>query len=154
MPEFHSLSSGFSKRSVIPYRRVLFARENARWPNGNQNEDFSFLYDFALARMKVVDEWIAKLSGTGNDNGSGIDGAFPQGFIRKSSRSPVHPCIRRQGSGTLCIKLQHSLGRLNDNGSGIDGAWDAVAGEETGNEPDAVTENGSDMVTAGPSKII
>lgn len=84
-----------------------FARENARWPNGNQNEDFSFLYDFALARMKVVDEWIAKLSGTGNDNGSGIDGA-----------------------------------------------WDAVAGEETGNEPDAVTENGSDMVTAGPGDII
>ena len=42
----------------------------------------------------------------------------------------------------------------NDNGSGIDGAWDAVAGEETGNEPDAVTENGSDMVTAGPRDII
>lgn len=39
-----------------------FARENARWPNGNQNADFSFLYDFALARMEAVDEYVAGLS--------------------------------------------------------------------------------------------
>lgn len=52
-----------------------FARENARWPDGNQNEDFSFLYEFALTRVKVVDEYVAELSGTGNDSGSGNDGA-------------------------------------------------------------------------------
>ena len=56
-----------------------FARENARWPDGNQNEDFSFLYDFALARMKAVDEYIAELSGSketgGNGDGSVSDSA-------------------------------------------------------------------------------
>lgn len=45
-----------------------FARENARWPDGNQSGDFRFLYDFALARMKAVDEYVAELSGTGAGN--------------------------------------------------------------------------------------
>lgn len=40
-----------------------FAREDARWPNGNQNEDFSFIYDFAAARMQVVDAYISDLTG-------------------------------------------------------------------------------------------
>ena len=39
-----------------------FLRECARWPEGNQNEDFSFLYDFALARMRAVDEYVAGLT--------------------------------------------------------------------------------------------
>lgn len=34
------------------------AREDARWPGGNQDEDFSFLYDFAIDRMKIVDEYM------------------------------------------------------------------------------------------------
>ena len=44
-----------------------FARENTRWPDGNQNADFSFLYDFASARMEVVDEYLSVL--TGNTEG-------------------------------------------------------------------------------------
>lgn len=43
-----------------------FLRECARWPEGNQNEDFSFLYDFALARMRAVDEYVAGLTDGGN----------------------------------------------------------------------------------------
>lgn len=46
-----------------------FAREDARWENGNQDEDFSFLYDFAITRMKVVDAYISGLTGTAADNG-------------------------------------------------------------------------------------
>ncbi|MBP3460003.1 MAG: CotH kinase family protein [Lachnospiraceae bacterium] len=46
-----------------------FAREDARWQNGNQNEDFSFLYDFAITRMKVVDAYISGLTGIPVDNG-------------------------------------------------------------------------------------
>lgn len=38
-----------------------FARENARWPEGNQNEDFGFLYEFAGERMEVVDDYINSL---------------------------------------------------------------------------------------------
>lgn len=38
-----------------------FAREQARWPQGNEQEDFSFLYEFALQRMQVVDDYIAQL---------------------------------------------------------------------------------------------
>ncbi|MBD5539898.1 MAG: hypothetical protein HDR00_01655 [Lachnospiraceae bacterium] len=38
-----------------------FARENARWPEGNQNEDFSFLYEFAGKRMEVIDDYINSL---------------------------------------------------------------------------------------------
>lgn len=44
-----------------------FAREAARWPSGNQNEDFSFLYDFALKRMKALDEYIDRLTNPGTD---------------------------------------------------------------------------------------
>lgn len=40
-----------------------FARENTRWPDGNQNTDFSFLYDFASARMEVVDAYLSALTG-------------------------------------------------------------------------------------------
>lgn len=51
-----------------------FLRESERWPDGNQNEDFSFLYEFAFARMKVVDEYVAGLSngreGAGTDSGA------------------------------------------------------------------------------------
>lgn len=42
-----------------------FLRENARWPDGNQDEDFSFLYHFAIERMKVIDEemqWISDMN--------------------------------------------------------------------------------------------
>ncbi len=39
-----------------------FLRESARWPGGNQDEDFSFLYDFAVERMKAVDAYINTLS--------------------------------------------------------------------------------------------
>jgi hypothetical protein len=39
-----------------------FAREDARWPEGNQEEDFSFLYDFAAERMKVIDGYIDEIS--------------------------------------------------------------------------------------------
>lgn len=39
-----------------------FARESARWANGNQNEDFSFLYDFARERMKALDKYINELT--------------------------------------------------------------------------------------------
>lgn len=39
-----------------------FLRECARWPGGNQDEDFSFLYDFAVERMKAVDAYINTLS--------------------------------------------------------------------------------------------
>lgn len=46
-----------------------FAREDARWSNGNQDEDFSFLYDFAITRMKVVDAYISGLTGIPVDNG-------------------------------------------------------------------------------------
>lgn len=46
-----------------------FAREDARWSDGNQNEDFSFLYDFAITRMKVVDAYISGLTGIPVDNG-------------------------------------------------------------------------------------
>lgn len=40
-----------------------FAREAARWPEGNQNEDFGFLYDFAEKRMQAVDAYISELTG-------------------------------------------------------------------------------------------
>lgn len=40
-----------------------FAREAERWPEGNQNEDFSFIYDFAGARMQAVDAYIKELTG-------------------------------------------------------------------------------------------
>lgn len=46
-----------------------FAREDARWSDGNQDEDFSFLYDFAITRMKVVDAYISGLTGIPVDNG-------------------------------------------------------------------------------------
>lgn len=39
-----------------------FARESTRWPNGNQNADFSFLYEFASARMGMVDEYLSALT--------------------------------------------------------------------------------------------
>lgn len=38
-----------------------FARENARWADGNQNWDFSFLYNFAEERMEVMDAYINSL---------------------------------------------------------------------------------------------
>lgn len=38
-----------------------FAREDRRWPDGNQNEDFSFLSEFAVARMQAVDAYMAQL---------------------------------------------------------------------------------------------
>lgn len=38
-----------------------FARENARWPDGNQNGDFGFLYEFAGKRMEVMDAYIDSL---------------------------------------------------------------------------------------------
>ncbi len=38
-----------------------FLRESERWPGGNQDEDFSFLYDFAVERMKAVDAYIRAL---------------------------------------------------------------------------------------------
>ena len=37
--------------------------EAARWPEGNQNEDFGFLYDFAEKRMQAVDAYISELTG-------------------------------------------------------------------------------------------
>ncbi|MBQ8189460.1 MAG: CotH kinase family protein [Lachnospiraceae bacterium] len=39
-----------------------FARESKRWPEGNQNEDFSFLYDFAAERMKAMDVYMTQLN--------------------------------------------------------------------------------------------
>ena len=38
-----------------------FTRENIRWPDGNQNEDFGFLYVFARERMEVIDDYIDSL---------------------------------------------------------------------------------------------
>lgn len=46
-----------------------FAREDARWPDGNQDEDFSFLYDFAMARMRAVDAYVGSLTGVIPDGG-------------------------------------------------------------------------------------
>lgn len=40
-----------------------FAREAARWQNGNQDGDFSFLYEFAKERMKELDSYISALTG-------------------------------------------------------------------------------------------
>lgn len=39
-----------------------FAREDARWPNGNQDADFSFLYEFAAQRMQELDRYISELT--------------------------------------------------------------------------------------------
>lgn len=38
-----------------------FAREDRRWPDGNQNEDFSFLSEFAVERMQAVDAYMTEL---------------------------------------------------------------------------------------------
>lgn len=38
-----------------------FARECNRWPAGNQNEDFTFIYDFARGRMQAVDMYMNSL---------------------------------------------------------------------------------------------
>lgn len=38
-----------------------FNRENIRWPDGSQDEDFSFLYEFAGERMEVIDDYIDSL---------------------------------------------------------------------------------------------
>ena len=38
-----------------------FAREDQRWPEGNQNEDFSFLSEFAVMRMQAVDAYMTEL---------------------------------------------------------------------------------------------
>ena len=38
-----------------------FAREDRRWPEGNQNEDFSFLSEFAVMRMQAVDAYMTEL---------------------------------------------------------------------------------------------
>lgn len=39
-----------------------FAREDARWPDGNQNEDFRFLYTFTQERMAAVDAYMEGIS--------------------------------------------------------------------------------------------
>lgn len=46
-----------------------FAREDVRWPDGNQDEDFSFIYDFAMARMQAVDDYVSRLTGILPDDG-------------------------------------------------------------------------------------
>lgn len=38
-----------------------FLREDARYPNGNQKEDFSYMYDFAKERMAYVDGYVEEL---------------------------------------------------------------------------------------------
>ena len=38
-----------------------FAREAARYPNGNQREDFSYIYDFAIQRLSYVDSYVDEL---------------------------------------------------------------------------------------------
>lgn len=38
-----------------------FAREAARYPNGNQREDFSYIYDFAIQRLSYVDGYVDEL---------------------------------------------------------------------------------------------
>ena len=38
-----------------------FKREDARYPNGNQKEDFSYIYDFAVNRLAYVDGYVEEL---------------------------------------------------------------------------------------------
>lgn len=38
-----------------------FKREDARYPNGNQKEDFSYIYDFAVKRLAYVDGYVEEL---------------------------------------------------------------------------------------------
>ncbi len=38
-----------------------FAREELRWPNGNESQDFSLLYEFATKRLQFVDERVDRL---------------------------------------------------------------------------------------------
>lgn len=40
-----------------------FAREAARWPEGNQDGNFAFLYDFAIKRMAFLDAYMDELVG-------------------------------------------------------------------------------------------
>lgn len=39
-----------------------FKRESQRYPNGNQKEDFSYLYDFAMKRLAYVDQYVGELT--------------------------------------------------------------------------------------------
>ncbi|MCH5279954.1 MAG: CotH kinase family protein [Lachnospiraceae bacterium] len=40
-----------------------FSREAARWPEGNQDQNFAFLYDFTIKRMAFLDAYMEELAG-------------------------------------------------------------------------------------------
>ena len=63
-------NSTFSDEAIIERIQELehkvkdsgaFKREDARYPNGNQKEDFSYIYDFAVNRLAYVDGYVEEL---------------------------------------------------------------------------------------------